>query len=391
MTDRYDVIVVGVGAMGSATCYELARRGRRVLGLERLSIPNAAGSHHGQSRVVRKAYFEHPDYVPLLQRAYEKWAEIEAVSGRRILHRTGGFYMGPPAGELIAGSLLSMRKYGLPHEELSRDEVAARHPQFRVPEGFVGLSDPDLAFAVPEAAVAAYADRALRDGAELHGHEPVTAWRVSDRGVTVTTPAGTYEADRLVLCAGAWSDRLLRGEGDVYGLPRFELTVTRQVMAWVWPGDPEPFAYGRLPVWVIDAGGGGVYYGFPMMPDRPGLKLALHRPADPTDPDAVSRTPTERDFETFRPCLAAYLPQADGPLLSLEVCLYTNSPDGHFVIDRHPDPACRDRVVIACGFSGHGFKFVSVVGEALADLATVGRTELPIGFLGVDRFATPDA
>jgi sarcosine oxidase len=372
----FDVIVVGVGAMGSSTCYHLARRGVRVLGLEQFDIPHARGSSHGQSRMIRMAYYEHPDYVPLLRRSYELWHELEQVSGQKLLHITGGVYMGPPDGEVVPGSLQSARQHGLAHEPLDRAAVAKRFPQFTIPDDWVALYEPLAGFLLPERTVAAYAEAALRSGAELHGNEPVTAWRATTTGVTVRTTRGEYEADRLVFCGGPWSSKLL---ADL-GVP---LVVTRQVLGWVWPRNPDLFAMGRLPVWAIEKPG-GIYYGFPMMSDCPGFKLADHSFGTPTDPDRVAREVTAEDEQTFRPAITKFIPDADGPTLAIRTCLYTHSPDRHFILDRHP---VYDNVTLACGFSGHGFKFASVVGEVMADLATEGTTRLPAQFLGLHRFS----
>jgi sarcosine oxidase len=371
----YDVIVVGVGAMGSSTCYHLAKRGAKVLGLEQFDIPHARGSSHGQSRMIRMAYYEHPDYVPLLRRAYELWDEIEQVSGQKLLHVTGGVYMSPPGGEIVGGSLESARRHNLPHELLDRPALAERYPQFHVPDDWQALYEPRAGFLPPERTVAAYAEAALRRGAQLRGHEPVMAWRATATGVTVRSPRGEFEADRLVFCGGPWSSKLL----DDLGVP---LIVTRQVLGWVWPRRPELFEMGRLPVWAIEKPG-GIYYGFPMMPDSPGLKLADHSFGTPTDPDRVARELTPGDERTFRPAIEQYLPDAEGPTLAMRTCLYTHSPDQHFVIDRHP---AHERVTLACGFSGHGFKFASVIGEVMADLALEGGSKLPIEFLGLGRF-----
>jgi sarcosine oxidase len=231
-------------------------------------------------------------------------------------------------------------------------------------------------FLLPERVVAAHANEAMKAGAELRGHEPVLGWSADARGVTVGTDRGEYRADHLVFCGGPWSGRLIADLG-------VRLMVTRQVLAWVWPPHPEPFQPGRLPVWAIDNADGTLHYGFPMQPDNPGFKIAHHGPGPATDPDEVARQPLPGDVETVRPALRRFLPDADGPLLALRVCLYTNSPDHHFIIDRHP---AHDRVTIACGFSGHGFKFASVVGEVLADLAIKGSTDLPAQFLGLARF-----
>ncbi|HSZ56517.1 MAG TPA: N-methyl-L-tryptophan oxidase [Tepidisphaeraceae bacterium] len=374
--NRFDVIVVGVGAMGSATTYQLARRGVRVLGLEQFDIPHALGSSHGQSRMIRMAYFEHPDYVPLLRRAYELWHELEALSGEKLLHLTGGIYIGPEKGEVVGGSLRSAREHRLPHELIDAAELSRRYPQFRVPEDWMALHEPNAGFLLPERVVAAYANAALVAGAELHGRERVIEWRADAGGVAVRTDRAEYQAGHLVFCGGPWSSTLI---GDL----GVKLLVTRQVMAWVWPREPQQFAFGRIPVWAIDHLDGTLHYGFPMMDDVPGFKIAHHAPGAATDPDQVVREVQPGDERGIRPILSTMIPAADGPLLSMKVCLYTNSPDGHFIIDHHP---VHDRVTIACGFSGHGFKFASVVGEILADLAMLGSTKLPAQFLELRRF-----
>lgn len=384
MSHRYDVIVVGVGTMGASACWQLARRGARVLGLEQFDIPHAFGSASGFSRMIRLAYFEHPDYVALLRRAYDLWDQIERDSGQKVLHITGGLYLGRPDSELVGGSLGAAQKYELPHEMLDRAQLASRYAMFHLPDDFVGFFEKKAGFVIADRAVAVFADQALRHGAELRGREAVTGWRATSAGVQVQTQHASYEAKHAIFCGGAWSDRLVRDLG-------VKLIVTRQVLGWVWPRRPELFALGRFPVFAIDPALRGefvgVYYGFPMMPDitgGPGFKIALHYPGAPTDPDSVERGALDGDVETFAPALRQYLPDADGPLLSLRTCLYTNSPDSHFIIDRHPAHA---NVTLACGFSGHGFKFASAIGEALADLAMHGRTELPIGFLSLKRFA----
>jgi sarcosine oxidase len=373
--NRFDVIVVGVGAMGSSACFELARRGVRVLGIERFDIPHALGSSHGQSRMIRMAYYEHPDYVPLLRRAYERWHELEQISGQKLLYLTGGVYIGPETGELVGGSLRSAREHGLSHELLDTAELRRRYPQFQVPQDWVALHEPNAGFLLPERVIATYAAAALRVGAQLHGRERVMEWKADERGVLVRTDRADYRADHLIFCGGPWASALI---GDL----GVKLTVTRQVLAWVWPRQPGQFALGRLPVWAIDHLDGTLHYGFPMMEDVPGFKVAHHGPGTATDADQVARDPQPGDEDTFRPVLREMIPAADGPLLSMKVCLYTNSPDGHFIIDRHPH---HPRSTIACGFSGHGFKFASVVGEILADFAMEGSTKLPAQFLQLSR------
>ncbi len=373
---HFDVIIVGVGAMGAAASWALARRGARVLGLEQFDIPHARGSSHGYSRVTRTAYYEHADYVPLLRRAHALWRELETESGEKLLHLVGGLYMGPLDGALVGGSLRSARQHGLAHEVLDHAALARRYPQFTVPTDWSGLLEPEAGFLLPELAISSAITCALRRGAEIHGHEPVLSWEANASHVTVTTARATYQADRLIFSGGAWSNQLVRDLG-------VELVVTRQVLGWVWPKEWAQFQVGTLPVWMIDRLDGTSYYGFPMITHSPGLKVALHGPQTAVNPDRVDRNVLPGDEESFRAGLRTFLPTADGPLLALRTCLYTNSPDGHFIIDRHPQ---HERVTVAAGFSGHGFKFASVVGELLADLAATGTTELPTGFLGLKRF-----
>jgi sarcosine oxidase len=374
---HFDVIVIGVGTMGSAACYQLAKRGVRVLGLERFDIPNGMGSAHGFSRMIRLAYFEHPDYVPLLRRSYELWDELQAELGREVIRITGGVYIGPPGAEVLEGSLRSVREHDLPHELLDAAEASRRFPQFVIPDDYRCLHDYKAGLVLPERAVAGYAEMALRRGAELHGQEAVISWEPSGNGATVHTNRGSYSAAKLLFCGGAWTDKLVRD----LGVP---LTVTRQPLAWVWPKQPALFELGKMPVWIMEHRDGSNHYGFPMLPDNPGLKLATHVRTAPTDAERLDRTAREDDQRTIRWVLENHIPQADGPLLSLRVCMYTNSPDNHFIIDHHPR---HDNVTIACGFSGHGFKFASALGETLSELVIDGRTSLPMAFLGLKRFA----
>jgi len=377
MTDGYDVIVVGVGAMGSATCYQLASRGVRVLGLEQFAIPHDSGSSHGISRLFRLAYYEHPDYVPLLRQAMALWHRLEAESGQRLVYQTGLLYLGKPDGEVIAGSLRSGQQHGLPLEQVGRAEVARRFPQFVMPDDFVAMHELTAGFLLSERCIAAHVDVALQHGADIRGNEAVITWSADAHGASVTTTRGTYHADRLVFCGGAWSEKLISG----LGVP---LRVSRQVMGWVQPKDPAAFRLGKFPCWAVDPDDGSLFYGFPMTADGAGLKLARHLPGPTVDPDTLDRQPVAADDSEFRPALKQHLPSADGPVVSMRVCMYTNSSDGHFILDRHPQ---HENVFVAAGFSGHGFKFASVVGQAMAEMSIGdGRSSLPIDFLRLRRF-----
>jgi sarcosine oxidase len=376
MSRQFDTIVIGVGAMGAAACHELARRGVRVLGLEQFDIPHGRGSSHGFSRMIRLCYYEHPDYVPLLRRAYELWGALEDESGQKLLHLTGGLYMGPASSELMTGSRDAATTHGLEHEVLDAAGVADRYPQFRLPGDYAALYEPMAGWIAPEKAICAFAELAMRKGAALHGHEPVRNWVADSSGVRVTTDQAVYHAEKLVFCGGPWSGDLLAGLN-------LELVVTRQVMLWVWPKRPELFASGRLPVWAVGHADGSLHYGFPMAGDGVGFKLAHHAPGEPVDPEQVARERQPGDEQSVRQFIGRFLPDADGPTLASRVCLYTNSRDSHFIVDHHPR---HDRVTLACGFSGHGFKFASVIGQALAELSMLGRTDLPVDFLSLRRF-----
>jgi sarcosine oxidase len=380
MNNSYDVAVIGLGAMGTAACAALASRGVRVLGLEQFGIPTSLGSSHGETRMIRLCYFEHPDYVPLLHRAYELWHELEHRTGQRLLYLTGGIYMGESDGTFIRGTLGAAQAHRLPHEILSHEDLRQRFSQFVLPQEYVGVFEPNAGFLLPERTVATHAALALECGAELRGQEPVLDWQTHRDSVTLRTTNNTYSAARLIICGGAWSQKIV-------GTLGVKLTVTRQALGWVWPRTPRRFQLGVMPVWAIDHPDGTQHYGFPMLAPnisaRPGFKIAHHFHGTPTTAETIDRQAHAEDEHDFRPILERHIPDANGPLLSMLICMYTNTPDSHFIIDRHPE---HQQVIIACGFSGHGFKFASVMGEALADLAVQGSTRHPIGFLGLKRF-----
>lgn len=377
MDALYDVIVIGVGTMGSAACDVLAARGMRVLGLERFDVPHAMGAHHGHSRMFRLAYFEHADYVPLLQRSLALWEGLNAASTLRPFVMTGGLYAGPDGCETVEKSAQAARLHGLQHRMLTHRDMAREFPQFGLPGSFTGMYEPTAGYVVPEVAVAVMAGRAIANGAEIHGRERVVAWESTASGVRVITERAEYRAGSLAVCCGAWTSRIVADLG-------VSLRVTRQVLGWVSPREPELFASGRFPCWAVEDEDHDVFYGFPMLPSNPGLKIARHVPGPTADPETLDRAgASEADEEDFREGLRRFLPRGDGPTLSMAVCMYTMSPDSHFIIDRHPK---HENVVLACGFSGHGFKFAPVVGEILADLAVRGRTDLPAAFLGLRRF-----
>jgi sarcosine oxidase len=372
----YDVIVIGVGGMGSATAYHLARRKKKVLGIEQFDIPHQLGSSHGVNRIIRLAYAEHPSYVPLLRRAYELWRELENSTGERLLVVTGGLDVGPEDGTLVAGSVRSCHEHGIPHELLSAAAVGRRFPGYRLARGTLSVYQADAGFVMAERSVVAHANGALAHGAEIHGRERVLDWKVGRGGVRVRTDRGRYEAERLVLTAGAWSGKL---EGALARVAKPE----RQVMLWTQPRRPERFRVGAFPVFNMEAPEGR-FYGFPIH-GIPGFKIGkYHHRGQQVDPDSIDRDCDARDEAVVREGIRRYFPDADGPTLSMATCMFTNTPDEHFILDVHPDAA---EVSIAAGFSGHGFKFCSVVGEIMADLAIAGRTRWNVELFRLARAA----
>jgi len=370
----YDVIVIGVGGMGSATLFHLARRGKKVLGIEQFDVPHQLGSSHGVNRIIRLAYAEHPSYVPLLRRAYELWRELEHDSGERLLVVTGGVDAGPEGGALIAGSLRSCHEHGIPHEPLSAAALSRRFPGYRLGRGMVAVYQADAGFVMAERSVVAHASGALARGAEIHGRERVLDWTVGRGRVGVRTDRGRYEAERLVLTAGAWSGKLTRALAPV-------ARPERQVMLWTQPRRPERFRVGAFPVFNMEAPEGR-FYGFPIH-GIPGFKIGkYHHREQAVDPDTIDRGCDARDEAVVREGIRRYFPDADGPTLSMATCMFTNTPDEHFILDLHPDSR---QVSIAAGFSGHGFKFCSVVGEIMADLATEGGTRFDVELFRLAR------
>jgi sarcosine oxidase len=352
---RFDVGIVGLGAMGSMAALELARRGRKVIGFDRFHPPHPFGSSHGKTRIIREAYFEHPQYVPLVQRAYDRWTALEAEAGRRLLLPTGGLMIGPPGGTLVAGARRSALEHRLPFEELPAAETRARFPMFALRDDEVGLYEPRAGVLFPEAAIGAALELAAAAGAELHYDEPVTTWSAGER-VTVRTRAGHWGVDHLVLAAGAW----MLGELPRVPLP---LSVARQTLFWFPAADPALLGPDRMPIFIWEWEPEQMFYGFPDLGD--GVKLAIHHQGDATDPVRVRRTVLPEESDRLRSVIAARLPAVQGPPTESSVCLYTNTPDEDFILDRHPD---EPRVLLASPCSGHGFKFAPAIGEALADL-----------------------
>ena len=380
MAERYDAIVVGVGGMGSATVFQLAKRGRRVLGLERFDVLHPFGSSHGSNRIIRLAYSEDPSYVPLLRRAYELWHELENLDDRRLMYTTASLEGGLAHGDVFNGALEAAELHHLAFEVLTGEQTNARWPGYRLPADLRVVFQPDGGFLASEECILAHVRQAMSHGAEIHWRECVLEWGPLDDGVWVRTDRGRYEAGRLVLSAGAWMGKLVP-ELATLAVPE------RQVLAWLQPTNRELFQLGRFPVFNLQVEEGR-YYGFPEW-SIPGFKFGkYHHFEERVDPDAMDREPNARDEEVLRLFARRYFPDGEGPTVALKACLFTNSPDEHFIIDLHPS---HPQVAIASPCSGHGYKFASVVGEIMADLSERGETNHDLSLFRLGRFSAADS
>lgn len=370
---KYDVIVVGLGAMGSAALAELARRGARVLGIEQFAIGHDRGSSHGGTRMIRLGYFEHPSYVPLLRRTYELWRELEARSGKKLLHITGIAEIGAPSSDVVSGTLRASRLHKLPHEVLTAAQTMERFPAFRLPSDYVGVFQPDGGFLAVEEALDVNVALAKAASAEVRTGIKVRSVDETSNGVRVVGDGETFEAGQIIVSAGAWATKFF---------PNLPLRVTREVIAWFEPSDPSLFEPSRFPVFLLE-NPHGQHYGFPAF-GQPGVKIAKHYHRDEAaDPDTVDRIVSAADETLIRPAIADHIPAANGRLLAAKTCLYTVTPDRDFIIDRAPGMS---RIIVASPCSGHGFKFAPVMGEILADLATKGATGHDISRFALSRF-----
>ena len=371
-----EVIIVGGGGMGTAAAYHLASRGCRVRVFEQFGLAHDRGSSHGLTRIIRLAYFEHPSYVPLIRRAFELWRGLESEAGERLLHVTGGLDVGAPGSLVFEGSRRSCTDHDLPHAILTGAGVRRRFPAWRIGDEAAAVYQPDGGFLLPERCILAHAAGARKAGAVFHEHDPVVAWEAAGGQVRVRTASATFEAGQLVLSAGAWMAALLP---DLARLMRPE----RQVLGWFAIANRPAFAPARFPVFVHEADE-GIFYGFPEY-GAAGFKIGrYHHLAETVDPETIDRVCHARDEAVLRAAVERYFPDAGGPLLRSVVCMFTNTPDEHFIVDRHPGAA---EVLVVSPCSGHGFKFCSVIGEIVADLATGGRTAHDISHFRLSRFA----
>jgi len=371
----YDAIVIGLGAMGSSAACHLAQRGLSVLGLEQFDLGHALGSSHGQSRIIRQAYFEHPDYVPLLQRSYTLWNALAETTDDELINLCGLVLAGRDTDAIIAGTRNAATTHGLPLDEVSLADAAARYPTLRIAPEMTVLFDPLGGYLRVENCVMAHLNQARHCGAELREKSPVERWLASADGVQVTAGGEIFRARSLVVCAGAWTDTLLTD----LGLP---LSVHRMVTAWFPQAEQTHRREAGAPVFAMETAE-GFYYGFPALDER-GVKIAAHRPGAPlAGPESIDRTVKAEDVQPIQHFAEHYIAGLETEPWTANTCLYTMTPDADFVLDRHPEHA---NVFIAAGFSGHGFKFSSVVGAVLADYCATGGTEAPVEFLSLSRF-----
>ncbi len=375
-TERYDVIILGAGAMGCAAAWQLAERGRRVLALEQFQIAHDRGSSHGQTRIIRKAYFEHPAYVPLVHRAYELWTRLEQLRGVTLFERAGLLLLGSEEGRVIGSVRLAAAQHKLEIESLSAAEARQRFQHLRIDDDLVGLFEPDAGYLHVERCVETMAQAAQVAGARILPQTRVRDWVVRADGVRVATDAGEFWAERLVVTAGPWSAPLLAD------LP-VTLEVRRKVQLWFAPRAAPPAVARRGPVFAYELSH-GFFYGLPLQDD--GLqKVAEHSGRElVANADALDRDLHADDTPRVSAFVERYLPELAPRVVRHSVCMYTMSPDEHFIVDQHPRSP---RVFLAAGFSGHGFKFAPLVGELLADLVVSGRAAESAAFLRIGRFS----
>lgn len=370
----FDAIVIGTGGIGSATVFQLAKRGVRVLGLDRFAGAHDRGSSYGQTRMIREAYCEHPDYVPLVQRSYELWGELEAATRQQLYHEVGLLEVGPPDGMVVPGVLQSAEEHGLDVDTLDEKELHQRFPGFRLPEQSMAVFEQRAGYLLVEKCVTAQQVEAIKLGAQFRTGE-VSGWELHDDSVVVHLDTESIAGAHLIVTAGAWARDLLRE----VGVP---LTVVRKPQNWFANQDLRYLAQKGCPAFLFEVPT-GIFYGFPQLDPR-GVKVGEHTGGvEINDLSNVGRNVDRQQRSRVQQFLSEYLPGVSGPATDHSMCLYSNSPDGHFIVDRHP---AHEQISFAMGLSGHGFKFAPVLGEALADLALEGTTQLPIDFLKCDRF-----
>ncbi|MES1215479.1 MAG: N-methyl-L-tryptophan oxidase [Bacteroidota bacterium] len=371
MKQQFDVIIIGIGAMGSATACHLAKRGKKVLGIDRYTPPHSLGSSHGQTRIIREAYFEDPQYVPIVQQAYENWGKLEKEYGHPLYLQTGGLMMGEPGCDIVKGTILSAELHHLQYEIINAKEIKKKFSAFNPSDKTIAVWETRAGIIFPEEGIKAHITVAVKNNADFLFNEPAVSWQASGDGVCVTTSNGKYYADQLLLTAGAWLNNFLPGN-------ELPLTVERQVLYWFEPASKtNAFNPDKFPVFIWTPDNDNDFYGFPDL--GTGVKIARPHRSKPADPDTINRNVKEEEIAVIKSLLQKYIPQANGRLLSTEVCMYTNTPDNHFRIFPHPQ---YQQVLAASICSGHGFKFSSAIGEILSDILLYKKTSFDLSLFG---------
>ncbi len=372
--EKYDIAVLGVGGMGSATLYTLAKRGLNVCGIEQFGVAHDRGSSHGETRLIRKAYFEHPDYIPLLNRAYDLWHEFEKKAGEKLFVENGLIVAGKPDSEVIKGLDLCYEKHNLPHEKLTVNEARKRFPQFHLPEDFIIYFDPIAGFLYVEKSVEKFAELSQKNGAILYTNEKVLTWQANQNHISITTDRRKIVAGKLIITSGAWANREMLSLG-------IDFDIWRKVLFWYDSPEIANYKLDGFPNFYVELDFGS-FYGFPAVNEM-GLKIGEHEiPGISSLPDEVRRTLQPSDEPVILQFIEKVFPRFQPVRTNFTVCMYTITPDFNFILDVHPE---YENVIIGAGFSGHGFKFAPVIGEILADLAIDGSTSHPIEFLRVNR------
>jgi monomeric sarcosine oxidase len=371
---RYDVIIAGGGTMGTAAAWALGKRGLRILVLEQFAHVHDQGSHGGETRIIRHAYAESPEYVPLVLRADELWQELGNLTGEAVLVSSGGLELAAPGYMHARAARASADEHGIPYEWLTPADASGRWPQFTIPEDWDVLFAPGSGYLHVVPALQGMATAARQFGVVLRERSPVVAWGADPSHVWVDTADDQFEAASLIISGGAWSSRLL---ADL-GLP---ITVQRKTLWWQQVDQPSDYSPDRFPVFITDSPSGEIY-GFPI-DGVPGLKIANHAGGEPVDPDTVDRSTRSGENRDCLELASLLLPAVRPETVKSAVCLYGRTPDTDFIVDRHP---VWPQVALAAGFSGHGFKFAPAIGELLADFVT-DPTVKAIPRLALSRFA----
>ncbi|HVU59111.1 MAG TPA: N-methyl-L-tryptophan oxidase [Puia sp.] len=375
MPQVFDCMVIGLGANGSSTLYHLSGTGKKIIGIDRFTPPHTHGSSHGESRIIRQAYYEDPIYVPLLKAAYKAWEKLEKRTGKKLFLKTGGLMLGDKDTAVVRGSKLSADTHDIPYEYLDAPTLRRRFPAFRPSNDTMGLLEKEAGILFPEECIRTFLDQAAAQGAAIHYNEPVMKITPTKNSIEITTAKGRYSVGSLILSAGAWTNQLLPG----LQLP---LTIKRQVLFWLdnnTPKDHDRFLPANMPIYIWEYAAGKMFYGFPDL--GTGIKIAPHHRGNTIDPDNLTQDVSQKEIEEIKDIAAGYL--GISPVFKTSaVCMYTNAPDENFIIDHHPDFR---NIIIASPCSGHGFKFSSLTGKLLSDMALGNDTGFDLSPFSISR------